>query len=258
MKTKKILVAQAFALVPFLIMACGIAAPAPTAAPTVIPPTNTPEPTQTATPLPTDTPEPTVTPDVAATQQAEEFQNILASFQEKGYIGTTVGESTHIRDFKDEFNQMYFYYKWWYQDEVKGEYSDFVFSAHLEWNSYSSTPDVNGCGIGFGIKENDDHYALILDRTHLLLVRGKGSRVTLMGTSGGEKFPAIPIPAKADLIVAVAADKIAASVNGKVTTYILASDQNAQGKVAFTVLAGTNGGYGTRCTMTNIVFWTPK
>ena len=258
MKIRKSLAVWISLLVPFMIVACSAAKPLPTATPTSIPPTNTPEPSPTATSLPTDTPEPTITPDVVATQKAKDFQDTLALFQQKGYIETTQGESIRIRDFKGEFNHLYYYYKWWYQDEVKGEFSKFVFSAHLEWSSYSSTPDVSGCGIGFGIKENGDHYALFVDREHLVLARGKGERVALMGTAGGVKYPTIPIPAKADFVVAVMEDKVTVSVNGKITYYILSSDQNAQGRFAFSVLAGTNSGYGTRCEMTDIVFWTPK
>jgi hypothetical protein len=241
-----------------VLTACTPAVPAVPATVTPAPVTDTPLPTLTNTPLPTDTPEPSPTPDVAATEKAEEFQSLLTKFQEQGYIATTQGQSLRIKDFQGDFNQLYYYYKWWWQDEADGEYSNFVFSAHLEWGSYSSTPDVSGCGFGFGIKENGDHYALFLDREHLVLARGKGPRIILMGTAGGEKFPAISMPARADLVAAVAADKLAVSVNGKITYYVLSSDQDAQGKLAFSVLAGTNSGYGTRCEMTDIIFWTPK
>jgi hypothetical protein len=249
---------RASLLLVLALTACNSATPAPTDAPTSVPPTDTPQPTATFTPLPTDTPEPTFTPDVAATEKAEAFQALLEKFWELGYISSIEGESLPVKDFEGEFNQLANYFKWWWLDEMKGEYSAFVFSAHLEWGSYSSTPDVSGCGLGFGIKENGDHYALFLSREHLVLARGKGSRISLMGTAGGEKYPTIPIPAKAEFVVAVAPDKIAASVNGKITFFNLSSDQDALGKLAFSVLGGTNSGYGTRCNMTNIVFWMPK
>jgi hypothetical protein len=236
--------------------ACSVLAPAPPPTSTPVP-TNTPQPTFTITPTSTATPKPTTTPDVAATQKAEEFQSLLANFKEKGYIGATEGESTPIKDFKGEFAQLGSYYKWWWPVK-EGEYGNFIFSAHFKWNSSGSTADASGCGIGFGIKENGNHYAIFLDRENLFLVRAKGTRLYSMGTSGGSRYAPIPIPAKADFVLAVWDQNVTASVNGAIVNYILSSELNAQGKFAFSVLSGTNSGYGTRCEMTDIVFWRPK
>jgi len=255
MKKRNSLELQLPVLLMFVLAACSAAGPS-TESPTLqaIPDTSTPS--STLTLEPTATLQSTATPDVVATQKAEEFQSLLADFKEKGYLGTADGESVTPPNFEGEFAQIHDYYKWWPFQE--GQYNNFVFMAHLEWKSYSSTPDVSGCGIGFGIKENGDHYALFLDRENLVLFRGKGSSVYLMGTAGGKKYPKISIPAKADLAVAVWDQNVTVSVNGIITYYILSSDQNAQGQVAFSVLAGTSSGYGTHCEMSDIVFWTPK
>ena len=241
-----------------LLSACGVAAPASTATPTTLPPTGTPEPTATLTPLPSDTPQPTITPDVAATQRAEDFQSLLALFHKKGYIGSVDGQVTLLHDWKKEFAKLHDYFKWGFTKEAEGEYSNFVFSAHFEWRSYSSTPDVSGCGLGFGIKENDDHYVIFLDRENLVLLRGRGTRLYRMGTAGGDRYPTIPIPARSDFAVAVWDQNVTVSVDGVIVNYILSSDQNAQGKIAYSLLSGTNSGYGTRCEMTDIILWTPK
>jgi hypothetical protein len=242
----------------FVTTACGQSVqPTSTSAPTQVPPTNTVEPTATNTPKPTNIPKPTATPNVEATQKAEAFQETLQNFQEKGYISTTDGESTNLKDFKGEYANLGSYYKWWWPLEDK-EYSRFVFSAHFKWGSSGSTADSSGCGLGFGIQPNENHYAIFLDRENLFLVRGKGIKVYDMGTSGGKRFAPISIPAKADFVLAVWDQNVTVSVNGTVTTYILSSDQTGDGKVAFSVLSGTNGGYGTRCEMSNIIFWTPK
>jgi hypothetical protein len=235
---------------------------APTPTPLIMPTgtqTNTPEPTATTTntPKPTHTPKPTATPNVAATQNAETFQETLERFQGKGYISTTDGESTYPKDFEGEYAKLGYYYKWWWPLGDK-EYSRFVFSAHFKWASSGSTSDASGCGLGFGIKSNENHYAIFLDRENLFLMRGKGTQVYDMGTSGGKRFASIPIPAKADFVLAVWDQNVTVSVNDTVVTYILSSELNGEGKVAFSVLSGTNGGYGTRCEMSNIIFWTPK
>ncbi len=242
----------------FAITACDAVAPASTATP--VPP---PAPTNTATPVPptntpTITPSPTATPDVEATQKAGKFQSLLDEFKEKGYIATTEGGSILVKDFEKEYALMYHYYQWWRPAEVKGEFTNFVFSAHFEWKSYSSTPDASGCGIGFGIKENGDHYAVFLDRANIFFLSSKGSRLRRLGTSGGGTFQEIPIPARADFAIAVWDQAAAVSVNGVIVKYILFSDQDAQGELALSLLSGSNGGYGTRCKMTDIIFWTPK
>ncbi len=239
-----------------MITACNTAAPAATATDTPAPVTNTPEATATNTPPPSDTPEPSATPDVAATQKVEEFQALLEKFKTKGYIGTSDGESRQLENFMGEYALINNYYKWW--EPVEGQFENFVFSAHLKWQSYSSTPDSSGCGIGFGIQANGDHYAAFLDRENIVFLRARGSRIYRMGAAGGDRFPIIALPAKADLVVAVWDQNVTISVNGVIVTYILSSDQNAQGKFAFSVLSGGNSGYGTRCEMTDIVLWTPK
>lgn len=241
-----------------IVASCSTLAPAPTPTSTSTPAlTNTPLPTFTITPMPTDTPSPTATPNVEATQKAEEFQSILEKFKKKGYISTTEGESLSIEDFKGEFAQINHYYKWWWPVKEE-EYSNFVFSARFRWGSYVSAPDVSGCGIGFGIKENDDHYAVFLDRENLFLVRGKGARIYRMGVADGGRFSAIPLSAKANFAAAVWDQNVTVLVNGVFINYILSSDQDAKGKFAFSLLSGSNGGYGTRCEMTDIMMWTPK
>ena len=244
-------------LLSIALSSCGFAAPEPTATPTAAP-SATLLPTSTNTPPPTSTPLPTATPNVEATQQAEAFQLALESFQKKGYITTTDGEAQYLKSFKKEFAKLHDYFKWGFPQEVKDEYSNFVLSAHFEWGSYSSTPDVSGCGIGFGIKENGDHYAIFLDRENLILIRARGSRLYLMGTAGGDRYPTIPIPARSDFAIAVSETTLAVLVDGYMVNYNLSSDQSGQGKIAYSLLSGTNSGYGTRCEMSNIIFWTPK
>jgi hypothetical protein len=220
--------------------------------------TDTPVPTVTNTPPPTVTLEPTITPDAAATQKVEDYQAMLAKLNEKGFIGTSEGQSIPMKDFKGEYALMHDYYKWWSPAEVKGEIDNFVFSAHFKWGSYSSTPEISGCGIGFGIKENGDHYALFLDRYHLYLYRQTGVHTYQMGSASRETFPAIDLPTKADIVIAVWDKNVTVSVNGFLVFFILSADQDAQGKFAYSLLSGTNSGYGTRCEMSNIALWTPK
>jgi hypothetical protein len=195
-----------------------------------------------------------------AAQTGVDFQSVLTKFKDKGYVGTGDGQITSIADFKGKFAQKGYYYKWWNVDEAKGEYENFLFSAHFKWDSYTSTPDISGCGIGYGIKEDGSHYAIFLDRETLVFARGTDTSATRLGaTADSGRFPTIPKPAEADFAVAVWGKDMYVLVNNDVFVhYILSSDQDAKGKFALSLLSGGNSDYGTRCEMTNIILWTPK
>ena len=238
------------------IVACSVGAPAPTATPvptnTPVPPTDTPVPT--AAP-PTDTPvPPTATPNAAATQRSEEIMSVLTGFLDDGFIDTTEGEAELLDDFKQEWAQLG-WYKWW---PVDGEYANFVFSAHFEWATANATPEVSGCGIIFGLQENDDHYAVFLDKARILFLMSRGSNVYNVGKTRGSGRANFGNPAEADFAVAIKGQMAYVSVDGEVTTYTLSQDQSSAGAFALTVLSGTNRDYGTRCTMTDAFVWMPK
>lgn len=238
----------------FAIIACSTGTPAPTATPvptnTPVPPTDTPLPTAT----PTDVPTPTATPNIAATQKAEAFLSMLSGFKDSGYIDTTEGEAEELDDFSQDWAQLG-WYKWWPYD---GEYANFVFSAHFEWSTANATPEVSGCGIIFGLQDNDDHYAVFLDKSRILFLMARGSNVYSVGKTRGPGRTDFGNPAEADFVVIIKGQTAYVSVNGEVTTYTLSNDQTSAGGFALTILSGTNRDYGTRCKMTNVTLWMPK
>ena len=238
------------------VLACSIGAPAPTATPiptnTTIP-TNTPPPT--ATLVPTNTPKPTATPDVAATQQAEKLQTLLSELKDKGYIDTTEGKAIILDDFRQEWAKLH-YYNWW--DVRKGTIGDFVYSGHFKWSSAATTNDISGCGIGFGLQDNGDHYAVFLDKSRILFQMGRGSYSYNVGVTKGSGRMSFDNPAEADFVLVVKGQKAYVKVNDAYIEYTLSVDQTSSGLFAFSILSGTNRDYGTRCEMTNSVLWTPK
>jgi len=237
------------------VLACSSAIPA-TPTPTVPPVTDTPlpSPTPTKTAKPTSTPRPTNTPDVVATQRIDEFQSLLDSFVELGYIETSEGKLTELPLFKEEWAQLG-WYRWWPYDVVS---SDFVFKAHLKWSTALKTSDESGCGFIFGIQENDDHYAVFLDKSRILFLMARGENVYLVGKTRGSGRADFGNPAEADFAVAVKGQSAFVSVNGEVTEYTLSADQVSRGEYGASVLSGTNKDYGTRCEMTDVMFWTQK
>lgn len=232
-------------------LACSVGAPSPTATPiptnTVLPPTYTPKPTKT--------PQPTNTPDIVATQKAEDLQTLLETFKEKGYLEDTEGEVIPLNDFKQEWAQIN-YYRWW--NAIDEEIGDFVFTAHFEWSTASSNPEISGCGIVFGVQENEDHYAVILDKGRTVFLMGRGPRSYEVGVTRGSGRMDFGNPAEADFAVLIQGQRGVVSVKGIIAEYTLSVDQTSSGYFAYTILSGTNREYGTRCEISNAQLWLPK
>ena len=234
-------------------MAEPTATPEPTTTNTALPTlTSTSPPTNT--PRPTSTSRPTETPDVAATQRIDEFQILLQSFEEEGYIETTEGEILEMPSFEEEWAQIG-WYRWWPYDEVD---SNFVFKAHFKWSSARDTSDDSGCGFIFGIQENDDHYVVFLAPSRILFLLKRGSGIYQVGKTRGSGRVNFGNPAEADFAVAVKDQNAYVSVNGEVTEYTLSVDQTSRGTYGVTLLSGINSDYGTRCEMTDVLFWTQE
>lgn len=224
-----------------------------TAAPTE---TYTPTEKPTATATPPLTPTPTVTPDLAATQKAEDFQGLLQNFVEQGYLQTTEGETVPLKNFKQEWAQIN-WYRWWPVGQEVG--NDFLFKAHFKWSTSSSTPDVSGCGVVFGLQNRDNHYAVFLDKAQILFLRAADARISKLSPARGSGRMKFGNPAEADFVLAVHGQNAYVSVDGgAVAEYALSATQPASGQLALTLLSGTNKGYGTLCEMSEVLLWRPK
>lgn len=248
MKPRRRIIDQFWTIFLLLTVGCSTFAPQPTATAT-----NTPLP-PTATKRPTSTPRPTATPNVAATQQYEAFYSMLQDFAEKGYVATTDGETQTFKPFKEEWAQRN-WYQWWPETTVD---SDFVFSGHFKWATAGSTSEDSGCGIIFGIQENDDHYAVFLDKSRILFLMARGTYAYNVGKTRGSGRVTYTPPAEADFVVAVKGQTAYVSVDGDVTEYTLSKDQTTRGDFGLTLLSGTNKDYGTRCEITDMILWTAK
>jgi len=235
----------------FVLFSCSTSPVEPTASPTQ---TETPLP-PTETPVPTNTLLPTETPDFVATQTVKEFDDLFETLIERGYIEGSEGEIFHLQDFKKSWAQIN-YYNWW--PAIDGVIGDFVFKAHLKWATAHPTPDISGCGISFGIQENGDHYAVVLDQGRIVFLMGRGSHSYEVGVTRGSGQLNFENPAEADLIVVIHEQKGMVSVDGRFVDYTLSADQTSEGYFAYTLLSGTNRDYGTRCEITDAHLWRPK
>ncbi len=229
------------------------------AAPTAVPSTATPLPpsaTATATTPPTETALPTATANLAATEQADARLKTLQTFADKGYIKSTQGEFEDIADFREEWPQLG-WYQWWYIHDSPTEYGDLVFQGHFKWTTATSTPELSGCGVVFGIQSNEDHYAVFIDKSRIAFLMSRGGDVYEVGKTSGSGTLNIQQPYEADVAVIVRGQIGYVIVNGKATKYTLSADQSSAGQFALSLLSGTNKDYGTRCDITNAYLWQP-
>jgi hypothetical protein len=86
----------------------------------------------------------------------------------------------------------------------------------------------------------------------------RGSGVYQVGKTRGSGRANFDNPAEADFAIAVKGKSAFVSVDGEVTEYTLSADQTTKGEYGVTLLSGTNSDYGTRCEMTDVMFWAQK
>ena len=233
-------------------LACGSAQPTPTQAPTA---TVTVVPSQT--PKPSPTPRPTKTPNLAATQHIDDLNAVAQDYFAKGYLSTSNGKFTELDDFKEEWAQL----GWYSWRVLKNKASDFFMSGHFKWKSAYKNSDISGCGFVFDIQDNNDHYAVFLDKSRVLFLSSDESsgRVRPVGTTRGRGGVKIAEPTEADFTLIVKGAYSYVLVNEElVGEYTLAQSKPLYGNVGLTLLSGTNKDYGTRCEMTDLYLWIPE
>jgi len=258
MRTKTLYpVFTAIVVLALVMLACGASAPEPTATNTPVPATATATVVPTDTPKPTRTPKPTKTPNLAATQRSEALNAEAQAYFDKGYLSTADGDFVEYEDFQTDWAQLG-WYNWWILDDKA---SDFFMSAHFKWSTAWEYNDVSGCGFVFAIQDNNDHYAVFLDKSRILFLdtdqsRGGAYEVGKTKGTGRVKFEN---PAEADFTLIVKEKYAIVLVDGEmVGEYTLSKSKNTDGNLGLTVLSGTNRDYGTRCEMTNLHMWQPK
>jgi len=210
--------------------------------------------TPTKTVKPTSTPSPTMTPNVVATQQYENLFSQVQGFKDQGYIPVTKGTYVMLPDFKESWAQLG-WYQWWEPDfDINVE--NFVLSAHFSWESASTVADNSGCGIVFALQEDGRNYAVFLDKARVYFTISTTQYYYEIGKTKGTGRVQFENPAEADFSLVVFQTKSYVFVDGEfVGEYSLSTDQPLKGKIAYSLLSGTNKDYGTRCEITNSKLW---
>jgi len=244
-------------LVVLILSACSTAAPAPTATNTPMPPTATITPTATRTLVPTSTPRPTITPNLAATQRMSDLEAEAQAYYDQGYLEMADGRFMEYDDFDEEWAQLG-WYQWW---TLKQTAKDFYMSAHFKWSSAYRNADLSGCGFAFAIQDNNNHYAVFLDRSKVYFVEATEYYRPFKPTRGTGLVSfdnPYDTPVETDFTLIVKGNYAYVLVDDEVVgEYTLSQTRAMRGNLGLTLLSGTNKDYGTRCTMTNLHIWTP-
>lgn len=245
----------------FVVSACSNVSPPPTPTNTLqATPTHTLVPTITLTP--TRTPRPTSIPNMTATQQAKEYQAEVQSYFDNGYIETTEGKIRKFGDFASQWAQLGWYRRFWLDGNGSTlDFSDFAFNAHFKWSSAYRNADVSGCGVAFAVQPNDDHYAVFLDRSKVLFAK-TDYYYNLFGPTRGtgavDFENPFETPAEADFTLIVKDAYAYVLVNDEIVgEYTLAQSRSVKGQIMLAMISGTNKGFGTRCSITNIHLFIP-
>ncbi len=220
----------------------------------VTPSLTPPPPTSTLTP--SFTPPPTSTRDLAATQVYEDFYSEVQNYQQMGYISSAQGVYVKLPDFSKNWSQIN-----WYRWENTGQtVTDFVLHAHFTWYTASPTPDYSGCGFVFAIQDNHDHYAVFLDRSRIVFYHERealGPYSAEVGkTKGSGRVDITGDTLEADFALIVNGHTAYVLVDQQfIGEYTLSEDSPLEGKLAYSVLSGTNNAYGTQCMITKVQLW---
>jgi hypothetical protein len=210
--------------------------------------------TPTRTEKPTSTPSPTVTPDVAATQQYADFFSQVEEFKDQGYFPDTKGSYVRLQDFNQSWAQLG-WFSWWDQD-FDINITNFVVAAHFSWESASDVSENSGCGIVFALQDDEKNYSVFLAKSRIYFTRSDSNYYYELGKTKGTGRVQFGNPAEADFSLVVFETHAYAFVDKNfIGEYSLSGEQPLKGKLAYSLLSGTNKDYGTRCKITNSQLW---
>lgn len=186
------------------------------------------------------------------TQEAQTMNEKLLRVMSDGILPSSLQtQFFHLKDFNESWAQIG-WYQWWYTDHSA---ESFVLAADTAWESASDRANWydSGCGVVFDLEDKQNHHLAYLGLDGVVYI----ARVSQGNwkTFANKRYGKVSIPkGEAQIILVVYDKKITYYVND---TRVVSVTDNALkgGRIALTLLSGTNAGFGTRCQMTNIGLW---
>jgi hypothetical protein len=192
----------------------------------------------------------TATAEVAqkATVQAQGMLTVIDKLFADGIISTKEGEYIRLQDFDESWAQIN-WYQWW---ETGYSANNFVLVSDMEWSSASKNANwpTSGCGFVYGEVGNPNH--------NISWAALDGYLYTQNVTNDNRKWlaykkwgtPAIP-EGQLHFMMVMFDKRLTFYVNDAevVSTY---DSLYVPGNINYTLMSGTNAGYGTRCKIFNV------
>lgn len=244
-----------FATTALLLTSCAAPTPPPpTPTSTALPPTHTPTLALTSTPTlkPTATLTPTATPNAVATQQAEDFNEVVKKYYDAKYISTLDGKYTQLDRYVTSWAQIN-YYIWETTDYSP---ANFIIKSDISWSSASAAANSSGCGYVFRLQDDktQDHYVFFLSLKGYVEMAVNTDYWKSLGTAS---YGNPAREGKAQVVLIAEDSTFRVLVNDKlIKTYTGFSGKLMSGDLAYTVISGINTSFGTQCVFENTELWT--
>jgi hypothetical protein len=189
-----------------------------------------------------------------ATQQAAPMYAVVQRLVDDGVLNSLDGNYYLLPDLRDSWAQTNFYQ--WTQTGYAPK--NFAVRANVSWESASDIANwfSSGCGFVFREVDKDNHYMVFLGLDGLghMMRTVKGVQVDL----GSDSHVQLDVPnGQASIMLTVENDWISLFVNDQRVLH--RQDKTlSEGKLSFTIVSGTNAGFGTRCDFKNVELWEVK
>lgn len=187
-----------------------------------------------------------------ATAEARPMYEVLQGLVEEGYLTEIEGTYHPLPDFDESWAQINYYDVW----GTGFAPADFVISADIAWDSASDTANwfSSGCGFVFRVTEAGDHYlAFFAMDGHARFQRQVRGVYALLGNG---YYGKVDVPeGEASIMLVVEGSSFTFFVNGEKVHSRVDTALSSPGPLAYTLVSGTNKGYGTRCQMEQVELW---
>jgi hypothetical protein len=185
-----------------------------------------------------------------ATSQAQSMYAQIQALAKDKEITSTDGKFTQLADYEKELAMIN--YVW--TDPLDNSPTNFVLTADTSWDVDSAIPNTfdTGCGFAFHGDQRGYYFVFLALDGNVYLSNVSYHKVIL---DRYKYYDKVGIPrGKAQVMLVVDNDKFMYYVNGKkVLTY--QDNYHPQGTIGYSLLSGTNSGFGTRCDLTNVQLW---
>jgi hypothetical protein len=187
-----------------------------------------------------------------ATQAAAPMAEVVDRLRAEGVLTSSEGSFTQLMPFDESWAQL----NWYSYFRTGLAPTDFVLRASASWDSASDRADWwnSGCGLVFRESNVDNHYIVHLGLDgNAYLARFRNGVPAQLGYS---YYGPLDVPAgSASIMLVVQGNQFTFYVNDE---QVLQRQDSAHpnGNLAYTLVSGTNKGFGTRCQLNDVQLWT--